>query len=199
MAKASLICVFAALSLAASGDSIKTACGVDDGFFAPWRKTVLERRSGWLAKAEDSKPKLFSRKVVPTKLVKSVADANAFQGWKMAPVAPAASALNRPLSPGDEFIFDFGEHLVGRLTIGLTLCGKVSDAPVRLRVTFAEVPCELAEDMAAAKPSLAASWLQDETFTFDDVPSVNELPRRYAFRYVRVKVTGCPTAEGRAI
>ena len=184
-----------ACSFAAAGaDSIKAACGVDDGFFAPWRKTVLERRAGWLAKAEDSKPRLFSRKVVPAELVMPVADAKAYQGWKMAPVASAASALNRPLSPGDEFIFDFGEHLVGRLTIGLSLCGKVSDAPVRLRVTFAEMPCELAEDMATAKPSLAASWFQDETFTFDDVPSVNELSRRYAFRYVRIKVTGCPAA-----
>ena len=177
--------------LAASGESIKDACGVANGFFDPWRKTVLERRAGWLAKAEASKPRLFSRIVEPVGLVKVVADANAYQGWKMETASSATSVLNRPLSPGDEFIFDFGEHVVGRLNIDLVDFGRAVDAPVRLRLSLAEMPCELAEDADGTNPSISKAWYQNETVTFDDVPSSNALPRRYAFRYARVKVEGC--------
>ena len=51
--------------------------------FESERDEVLARRSGWLAKAEAAKPRLFRRDVAPVGLVKTVADASAFQGWRM--------------------------------------------------------------------------------------------------------------------
>ena len=171
--------------------AFKDSCGATDSVFAPWRDAVLKRRLQWLARAEASRPKLHRRTVAPVRLVKPVADAKAYQGWSVAEDGAAGAALNRPLAPGDAFIFDFGEHLVGDLSVGLMDFGRAVDAPVRLMFSFAEVPSELAEDSEGTNPSVSTAWYQREIVTFDDVPSTNDLPRRYAFRYVKVKVVGC--------
>lgn len=194
-----LVWAFAAVLLApgVSGaaverpEAFRDSCGATDSVFAPWRDAVLERRSQWLAKAEASRPKLHRRAVAPVRLVKPVADAKAFQGWSVAEDGAVGAALNRPLAPGDVFIFDFGEHLVGYLSVRLMDFGRAMDAPVRLMFSFAEVPSELAEGSEGTKPSVSTAWYQQEIVTFDDVPSMNNLPRRYAFRYVKVKVVGC--------
>ena len=172
-------------------EAFKDSCGATEAFFAPLRETVAGRRAEWLAKAEAAKPRLHRRSLAPVRLVKTVADANAFQGWAVADAGAVSGALNRPLSPGDEFIFDFGEHIVGRLSVELMDFGRAVDAPVRLQFHFAEVPAELAEDVSRTRPTVSTAWYQKDTVTFDDVPSTNSLPRRYAFRYVRVKVDGC--------
>ena len=150
-----------------------------------------ERRGSWLEKAESAKPKLFSRTVEPVRLVDAVADSAAFQGWGIADGKPLASVLNRPLAEGESFIMDFGEHLVGSLVLDLVDFGRAVDAPVRLKFTFAEVPSELAGNFSATDPSVSRAWYQDEIITFDEIPSSNKLPRRYAFRYVKIEVAGC--------
>ena len=171
--------------------SFREACGLTEAVAAPWRETVLARRSEWLAKAEAAKPTLNRRTVMPVRLVKPVADGRAFQGWTVADAGTVGSVLNRPLRPGDEFIFDFGEHIVGRLSVELMDFGRAVDAPVRLQFSFAEVPSELAEDSDGTTPTVSTAWFQRETVTFDDVPSTNTLPRRYSFRYAKVRVVGC--------
>lgn len=171
--------------------SIKGAFGIDGDFFSSWLKIVQERRQRWLAEADAAKPALHRREVLPKRIVKPAADSAAFQGWKMVPSVSMDTALNRPLSVGDEFIFDFGEHLVGYLSVKLVGFERAVDAPVRLKFSFAEVPSELAEDSAGTNPSVSSAWYQDEIVTIDDLPVVCSLPRRYAFRYVRMKVVGC--------
>ena len=117
----------------------KDSCGATEAFFEPLRETVAGRRAKWLAKAEAAKPCLHRRSLAPVRLVKTVASANAFQGWAVADAGAVSGALNRPLSPGDEFIFDFGEHIVGRLSVELMDFGRAVDAPVRLQFSFAEI------------------------------------------------------------
>ena len=171
--------------------SFKASCGLTDAVCAPWREAVGAKRAQWLEKAEAARPSLRRRTVAPSRLVRPVADAKAFQGWSVVDAGAAESALNRPLSSGDEFIFDFGEHVVGRLSVRLVDFGRAVDAPVRLEFAFAEVPAELAENADGSNPTVSTAWFQRETVTFDDVPSENALPRRYAFRYVKVTVAGC--------
>lgn len=171
--------------------SFKASCGLTDAVCAPWREAVRVRRPQWLAKAEAAKPELHRCAVSPVRLVRPVADAKAFQGWSVVDAGTVGSALNRPLSPGNEFIFDFGEHVVGYLSVRLMDFGRAVDAPVRLQFSFAEMPVELAEDVAGTDPTVSTAWYQREIVTFDDVPSTNVLPRRYAFRYVKVTVAGC--------
>ncbi len=173
------------------GGSILESHGVGDAFFAPFHEKIRASREQWRQKAESAKPALRHRVVQPKRIVKFAAGDSAFQGWAVHDAGAVADFMNRPLSQGEEFILDFGEHIVGRFELGLVDFGSAVDAPVRLALSFAEMPCELAEDQEAAKPSLSRSWFQSEVFTFDDVPSVNRLPRRYAFRYVRMKVAGC--------
>ena len=154
------------------------------------RETSLARRSAWLKKAEACKPELFRREVVPVRLVKVVPDKTAFQGWRAVPNGEVNSALRRMLKRGDTLIFDFGEHLVGSIAFRFVGFEKAMDAPMRLKFTFAEVPLELAEDEppSADWRGLSLAWIQRETFTFDNVPSEVKLPRRYAFRYMKVEV-----------
>jgi hypothetical protein len=146
-----------------------------------------------LTKAEEAKPELYNRTLKPRRIVNAVADKTAFQGWKVDSAAEVESAFSRPLSRGEEFIFDFGEHLVGYLTVSLDGFERPVDAPVRLEFNFAEVPSELelSRDECEKVGTISPSWVQDEVVNFDFVPGVYELPRRYAFRYVRIRVKQC--------
>ncbi len=185
------VCVAAALSaFAAAAGTFKASCGVSGEAFRGCRETVLVRRGAWLEKAAACKPKLFHREVAPVRLVKPVPDATAFQGWRVVSDGAVDDALRRPLFPGDSFTFDFGEHLVGTVSFRIRGFEKVMDAPMRLAFTFAEVPLELVEEEpdASTWERLSLAWIQRETFTFDYAPSEVKLPRRYAFRYMKVQV-----------
>lgn len=151
---------------------------------------VLSKRESWLAKSEAAIPKLIRRTVKPVGEVEIVKDANSFQGWKAVPVGKARVWMN--LTPGDSFAVDFGEHLVGRLSFRLAERERPMDAPCRLRFTFAEVPGELGEPIESYRGGLSRSWFQDETVNFDFAPMDYTLPRRYAFRYVKIEVVSCP-------
>jgi len=172
-------------------DTIKAAVSLDPTLFTRQMQLIEERRASWLAKADKATPKLIRATKKPVALVKVEKDAAAFQGWKVVPTDKPESVCNRPLLPGDSFILDFGEHLVGHLTLSLRRFEIPVDAPVRLLFVFAEVPAELAEPFDPYPGTLARSWLQDEVVNFDDVPQTVTLPRRYAFRYLKVTVVSC--------
>lgn len=158
------------------------------------RSESLGRRNEWLSKAKEAKPQIFRRNVAPTGLVKAVADASAFQGWRAETSGAVVDLLKKPLVDGDSFILDFGEHLVGTVEFNLVDLKRV-DAPIRLGFTFAEVPLELVEDsditMGKGWKGLSRAWIQKDTETVDVVPSENRLSRRYSFRYMKVEVLGC--------
>lgn len=83
---------------------------------------------------------------------------------------------------------DFGAHTVGRLTLDLSFKGSHPDAPAFLRIFFAETEDELGEDPAAYDGWLSAGWIQEEYLHIDRLPCRITLPRRYAFRFVRLTV-----------
>ncbi len=103
-------------------------------------------------------------------------------------VRPPSGLPTRPLDRGEEVVLDFGTHIVGRLTLSLSHEGSHPDAPARLRVFLAETADELDEDPERYDGWLARGWIQEETVSADELPCRLELPRRYAFRYVRLTV-----------
>ena len=141
----------------------------------------------------DACPALRERLLKPAALVKVEQSEGAFQGWRASRSGEPDSAFGRPLARGDEFLFDFGEHLVGYVKLELGDIDRPVDAPVRLDLSFAEVPSEIGEgrEEAASRGTISPSWIQDETVTIDEVPSVFEVPRRFAFRYMRLRVRAC--------
>jgi hypothetical protein len=70
---------------------------------------------------------------------------------------------------------------------------RTQDAPVRLKLTFAEVPSELAVPFDPFPGQLSRAWLQDETVTITLMPGTITIPRRLAFRFVKIELlSNCP-------
>ena len=148
-----------------------------------------ETVSRWLEIADALKPPLCRETIKPQRLVKVVANPAAFQGWQVEAETCDPGGLPA-FTDGDAVILDFGEHRVGRLRLRVESDSCFNDSPVRLKFIFAEVPAELVEPFDPFVGSLSRNWLQDEVVTLDSLPHELALPRRYAFRYVRVEVVG---------
>lgn len=143
----------------------------------------------WLLdRADENLPKLFQREVCAKQTVDIVSDDTAFFG---AAAVPSGDGLPSRLRTGHRFILDFGSHLVGYLSFRFRHVTQYLDAPVRLKLRFAEIPYELWRDFDSYHGTLCHTWLQEEIINLDD-PGLVELPRRYAFRYLEVTVLGTP-------
>lgn len=92
------------------------------------------------------------------------------------------------LKAGDSVTLDFGNHYVGYLTLKFSTVGSHFDAPAWLRIKFAERLCELEENAEDYHGWISKGWIQQEQIHIDVFPSSFRLPRRYAFRYVRIEV-----------
>jgi alpha-L-rhamnosidase len=152
---------------------------------------VLSRRSDWLRKAEEARPRLFHETIRPAALIETERDDSLFLGWKAVRPQPVETILNRKFEAGESFVLDFGDHRVGHLTLSLRRFDIAVSAPVRLKLIFGESLREVSESFDTYDGSLAGSWLQDEMINIDTVPQRVRLPRRYAFRYVKVNVVAC--------
>ncbi|MFD2144395.1 glycoside hydrolase [Mucilaginibacter antarcticus] len=152
--------------------------------YAPYRKA-------WLEKAEQYKPVLTQTIKQPVGIVKLEKDAAAFQGWKAVKAGSVdqlyKASFNRKNSG---IVVDFGEHLTGYCTFTLATRRNAMDAPLRLKLTFGEVPAELATPFDPYPGSLSRAWLQDEVVTVTVLPATITIPRRVAFRYVKIDFIG---------
>ena len=95
---------------------------------------------------------------------------------------------DHPLRAGDQAVLDFGRHLVGHVTLNLATAGSHQDAPAFIQLDFAEMPGELNENPEDYHGWLSRSWIQQERLHLDRLPAEVALPRRYAFRYLRLTV-----------
>ena len=108
------------------------------------QSTYFSDSKEWLRKAEACKPELSYQTISPVKVVRSVQDAKAFQGWRMEDAGQPDILFNEPFKKHPAITLDFGNHYTGYLTFSIKPSGlKAADAPVRLKFTFAEVPSEL--------------------------------------------------------
>ncbi len=99
----------------------------------------------------------------------------------------------RTLQKGDRICLDFGNHQVGYLSLKLASVGSHADAPVWMRIRFAENPIELLEDAKKYRGWISASWIEEEQVHVDVIPSWLKLERRYAFRYVEIEILDIST------
>ncbi len=91
------------------------------------------------------------------------------------------------LKAGESAVFDFGNHYVGYLTVKLSSVGSPQDAPAFIKFKFCETSPEIEEDTANYHGWISKSWLQEEWVHIDVLPCTLKLPRRYAFRYVKIE------------
>ena len=124
---------------------------------------MTERNDAFLQVAEKWKPVLYTREV-------------------------SVSGSGETMKKGDSLRLDFGEHLVGTVRLELSPRGSHPDAPLWLRLKFAERLQELNENVENYHGWISASWVQQEQVHVDELPCVLRLPRRYAFRYVEIEV-----------
>lgn len=152
----------------------------------------FSKRVAWLKKAEDCKPKLFEWIKKPMSVVNLVRDTNAFQGWKAEQCHQELSNLyDSSFKKKSGIILDFGEHLTGYFTITIKSIKGTPDGPLRLKFTFTEMPAALATSFDPYQGSLSRAWLQDEVVTVMNLPARITLPRRVAFRYLKIDLLGC--------
>lgn len=142
----------------------------------------------WVEQAERLVPALHRKVVFPERFVQAAADPAAFQGWRMIPEDDASVLREKVWDKGDSFTLDFGDHMVGYLAMRLRPVGSPQDAPLRLKLIFGEMPCEIGEDFDSYNGWLSRSWLQEEIVYVDVLPGEVKLPRRYCFRYLKVEV-----------
>lgn len=91
------------------------------------------------------------------------------------------------LKAGENAVFDFGNHYVGYLTVKLSSVGSPQDAPAFIKFKFCETAPEINEDTSNYQGWISKSWLQEEWVHIDVLPCKLKLPRRYAFRYVKIE------------
>ena len=150
----------------------------------------------WADKAEALMPRLVETEQPPLRLVRAVAAADSPLRFRMETEAPAADLAKRVLKKGDAVIVDFGGHRTGYLSFRLETEGREPDAPARLRFTFGEVPTDVAEPLHPYAGQLSSAWLPDEVVNIDYLPQSVRLPRRYAFRYVKIEVIDTSSGFG---
>ena len=139
--------------------------------------------------AESLCPKLQRWDRLPQGLIRFEKDDSAYFGLSAANLATPLDQLpTLQWGKSDEFVLDFGIHLVGQLSFRLEAEGVNVDAPCRLRLTFGESPFDVTEDMTTVDTWISTSWLPDETINVDFMPEDVFLARRYSFRYVRFQV-----------
>lgn len=150
---------------------------------------TIIRNESFLQKAELLKPDLISEEVFPVHIVEIAADPSVVHGWRATAVEPAEALAERSFGKGEQVILDFGTHLVGYLDqIVVRPVGSPPDAPLHLKITFGEMPVEMAEPFSSYEGWISSSWLQEETIFMDVMPGVLSLPRRYSFRYMKLEV-----------
>ena len=126
-----------------------------------------DKKKEWLKKAESLKPRLYSETV-----------------------RPVSGMPDKPLSENDCAVIDFGNHCVGRLTLRLSSTGSHPDAPAWISIKLCENRRELDESLEGYHGWISKSWVQTEQIHIDVLPAEVTLPRRYAFRYVRIDILG---------
>ncbi len=144
----------------------------------------------WISEAESLVPKLHYEEIHPTSAVSITPDVTAFQGWAVSDATDIdlANLSNVAMGKGDSVTLDFAEHRVGYLRLKLECDQWYNDSPVRLRLVFGEVPAEVVEPFDPYPGRLSRAWLQDVQIDIDELPAEVRLPRRYAFRFLRIDV-----------
>lgn len=157
------------------------------------------QRESWAQKAAESAPVLKKTIRKPVSVVAPVQDASAFQGWLYEKTAGYSPSALEDFGKTKSITLDFGEHLTGYFSFAIRTLKGDMDAPVRLRLSFGELPAELNTPLDPWKASLSRAWMQDEVVTVNVPGQRISLDRRLAFRYLKVDLLGASESYGFAI
>lgn len=149
---------------------------------------VWNHNEDLLQKAEDNTPKLIETKVKPVSLVSINSEGKTPQEI-LQPIDQKIEMLaDYTLGRDGSLILDLGDHYVGHFAIDITSVGSPMDAPLYLKLKFAEIPNELLHASEDYDGWLSKSWIQEEFVHLDTLPTRLELPRRYSCRYIELTV-----------
>lgn len=146
----------------------------------------MEVNQTFVDKAVELAPKLIETKAEPIQLVKVAKDSA--NNWIVSKSSSFKVKETESLGKGDSVCFDFASHQVGYVSFRIRPVGSPPDAPAHLRIKFGEALCEIGEDSKDYAGWLSSSWIQEEFMHIDVLPAVIRMPRRYAFRYMEIKV-----------
>ena len=142
-----------------------------------------------LKKADEHKPTIIKKEISPVDIVEIVEDSTKLNGYNVKSSEKSIEHIKEyGLKRDDRMILDFGDHCVGKLRLDIDQVGSPMDAPLYLKLKFAEMPAELAYRSEDYDGWLSKSWIQEEAFHIDELPVTLELPRRYSFRYLEIEV-----------
>ncbi|MFT8459574.1 MAG: alpha-rhamnosidase [Liquorilactobacillus ghanensis] len=142
-----------------------------------------------LKKAQQSKPQLQYKQLVPQRIVKIIPDQQELFGYRAVSQSQTITKLNQlSFGKGERVVLDLGDHQVGHFQIKINSVGSPMDAPLWLHVVFAELPAEIGTNHEPYHGELSSSWLAEEYLHLDVLPSLLKLPRRYACRYIMLEV-----------
>jgi Glycosyl hydrolase family 78 alpha-rhamnosidase N-terminal domain len=145
-------------------------------------------RQGFRNAVEALKPELHTWTEYPLEVVSFTPDSSAYFKCRPTHLYTIDELSTMEWGKDGEFILDFGSHRAGYLSFHLAARGTNVDAPARLKLTFGEIPYDVTEELHPCKSWISTSWVPDETINVDWCPADVDMPRRYAFRYVRVQI-----------
>lgn len=151
------------------------------------RSIEFQENQKLIDKAIQYTPKILKKGITKYCLGKLVSDKTKLEGWTIVP-QNSQTLSDQSYKKDDVFILDFQNHHVGNFSIDINSVGSPMDAPLYLRLRFAEVPAELAHQSSEYDGWLSRSWIQEEFIHIDELPTTLKLPRRYSFRYVEIKI-----------
>lgn len=149
---------------------------------------TIVRNEEFITKAEELMPQFFEQSVKPKQIIEVIPNSHVIHGWEVNHVESASNFASYDYGKGDTVVLDFGTHLVGYLSMNIKPVGSPPDAPLHLKLTFGEMPVEMAEPFSEYDGWLSSSWLQEEVMHIDVMPTKLVLPRRYSFRYLKIEV-----------
>ena len=170
--------------LAVSVLSITTIPAIAQHYFSDAQK------SEWLKKAQENTPELFYTTIKPEIQVDIVADKQSFQGYKAVNPRKAEGLYSESFKGKSGIVLDLGDHYTGYFTFRVEEFQSDSDAPIRLKFTFSEVPAELRIPFDPYKGTISRAWLQDEVVTIEQLPATIKIPRRLSCRYLQIDILG---------
>lgn len=152
----------------------------------------VHKNERFLKIAEELKPELHEKTVRPQKLLHLKQNLKADRKQDMYGTTVMgedyAELTKKQFKRDDQIVLDFGNHQVGYVTFKFSGAGSHQDAPVYIYLKFAERIEELEADSSHYDGWISKGWLQEEYIHVDTLPAKVELPRRYAFRYLELKV-----------
>ena len=146
----------------------------------------VHKNNRFLEIAESLKPELLHKEIKAEKEIMVGKDRQ--MRTVITEEHPIENLYAKSLKRDDTVFVDFGDHAVGYVTLELSKTGSHQDAPAYIFLKFAERLDELAADSNQYDGWLSRSWIQEEHIHVDVLPAKLELTRRYAFRYLEIKV-----------